>query len=185
MKSRTTISSVINEYLQIILIFLMVFTIVYLFIGQLFEVTGDSMFPTFKDKEQIIAEKISVNFTHLKRGDIIIFKNPYEGNKLLIKRVIALPEETFQIKETHVLINNNQLSEPYLNEDVATFGKASLKEEVEYKVPSGSYIVLGDNREQSTDSREWGYVKSENIVGKVALVYYPLKNLRIIQNTGY
>jgi len=163
----------------------MVFTIVYMFIGQLYEVTGDSMLPTFKDKEQVIAEKISVNFTQLERGDIIIFKNPYEGNKLLIKRIIALPEESFQIKEARVLINNSLLPEPYLAENIVTFGKTFIKEEVGYKVPSDSYIVLGDNREQSTDSREWGYVKSENIVGKVAIVYYPLKNLRIIQNTGY
>ena len=185
MKSRTTVSSVIKEYLQIVIIFFMVFTIVYLFIGQLFEVTGDSMFPTFRDKEQVIAEKISVNFTNLERGDIIIFKNQYEGNKLLIKRVVALPGERFQIRDGNVYINGELLPEPYLEPDTRTYGQKILEQDFEYTVPLKSYVALGDNREQSTDSREWGYVKSENIVGKVAIVYFPLKNLRIIQNTGY
>ena len=182
MTTRDSVSKVIKEYFQIILLFAVVFIVVYIFIGQLYEVTGDSMLPTLKNQEQVIAEKISVNFTNLERGDIIIFKNPYEGNKLLIKRIIALPGERFQIRDGDVYINGEILPEPYLESGIRTYGQKILEQDFEYTVPLKSYVALGDNRENSTDSREWGYIKYENIVGKTVLVYCPVKNIRLIEN---
>lgn len=139
------------------------------------------MLPSFVDKEQIIAEKLSVNLSNVERGDVIIFKNPYENNRLLIKRVIGLPEEKFQILDGFVYINGERIKEDYLAPDTATKGKRLLEEGPEYKIPEDSYVVLGDNRNESNDSREWGYIKTENIVGRTVLVYYPLKNFRFIK----
>ncbi len=172
---------VITEYFQIIFIFILVFGVVYFFVGQLFEVTGGSMLPNFHDKEQIIAEKLSVNLMNIERGDVIIFKNPHENNRLLIKRIIGLPEEKIQILEGLVYINGEKLNEDYLTPGTTTKGKRILEEGPEYKIPKDSYVVMGDNRNESNDSREWGYIKTENIVGRTVLVYYPLKNFRFIK----
>jgi signal peptidase I len=175
------VKKVIAEYFQIIFIFLIVFAIIYFFVGQLFEVVGNSMLPTFQDKEQLVAEKISINTSNMKRGDVIIFKNINENNRLLIKRIVGLPEESIRIQDGKVFINEEELSEDYLKDDTVTIGKRVLEEGLEYKIPEDSYVVMGDNREESNDSREWGYVKKENIVGKVVLVYYPLQNFRFIK----
>ncbi len=175
------VKKVIGEYFQIIFIFLIVFAIVYFFVGQLYEVVGNSMLPTFTDKEQLIAEKISVNINNIERGDIIIFKNMNENGRLLIKRIIGLPGDNLKIQDGDVYINANLLTEDYLSDDTVTNGKRILEEGPEYKIPQDSYVVMGDNREESNDSREWGYVKKENIVGRVVLVYYPLQNFRFVK----
>jgi len=185
MKKNPKLNEVIKGYFHVIFIFMFVFLATYFFVGQLFEVNGDSMLPNFTDKEQIIGEKLSVKFLNLERGDIIIFKSPQDNNKLLIKRIIGLPNEKFQIKDGYVNVNGDLLNEKYLEEDTYTTGMRILEDDFEYKIPSDSYVVLGDNREQSTDSREWGYVKTELIVGRAILVYYPITNIRFIKNVKY
>ncbi len=185
MKKHRPLLKAILESLQIIGIFSLVFLIIYLFVGQLLEVTGDSMYPNFHDKEQIIAEKMSVNVNSLKRGDIVIFKHPFEKDRLLIKRLIGLPEENLALKDGGIYINGEKLNEPYLSADVKTKGQRILEEGPEYKVPKNSYVVMGDNRTESTDSREWGYVKKELIVGKGILVYYPLNRIRFIKSVNF
>ena len=173
--------NVITDYFQIIFIFILVFGIIYFFVGQLFEVTGGSMLPNFHDKEQIIAEKLSVNLANIERGDVIIFKNPHENDRLLIKRIIGLPEEKIQLLDGFVYINGEKLEENYLIPGTETRGKRILEEGPEYKIPEDSYVVMGDNRNESNDSREWGYIKTENIIGRTVLVYYPLKDFRFIK----
>ena len=183
--SNKKIKTVIADYLLTLTIFALVFSVVYFFVGQLFEVTGESMVPNFQDKEQLLAEKISVNLSNLERGDVIIFKNPFENDRLLIKRIIGLPGEKFQISNGLVYINGEKLTENYLPEGTQTKGRRLLEEGPEYTIPANSFVVLGDNREKSTDSRDWGYVKNEMIVGRAVLVYYPIKNMRIVKRVNY
>ncbi|MFZ2664596.1 MAG: signal peptidase I [Patescibacteria group bacterium] len=170
---------IILDFFEITIICTAVFLIMYFFVGQLLEVTGDSMYPTFYDKEQIIAEKLSVKIKDLKRGEIIIFEHPSEEGRLLIKRLIGLPGETIKIKNGKVFINNTELEEPYLN-NVKTEGQNFLKDDIEYEIPENSYVMMGDNRLKSTDSREWGYVKKDLIVGRGVVVYYPLNRIRLV-----
>lgn len=153
----------------------------YFFVGQLLEVTGDSMYPTFYDKEQIIAEKLSIKVKDLKRGEILIFEHPFEKGRLLIKRLTGLPGETIRIRGGKVFINNVALEEPYLD-NITTEGQSFLKEGLEYKIPENAYVMMGDNRIKSTDSREWGFVKKDLIVGRGVLVYYPLNRIRLVRN---
>lgn len=185
MKSHIKLSEVIKEYFQVLLIFLIVSVIVYSFVGQLFEVTGDSMLPNYHGGEQLVAEKISINMTHINRGDVVIFKNTFENGRLLIKRVIGMPEEKFQLKNGYVYINDEKLNESYLSEGTLTYGLKKIENNVEYDIPQNSYVVLGDNRDKSTDSRQWGFVEKDSIVGKAIFIYYPFKNIRLIKGIDY
>ena len=176
-----SIFKIFFDFLEVVIISSIVFAFVYFFVGQLLRVSGDSMLPTFKDSEQIIAEKISIKFKDLERGEILIFNHPQNNKRLLIKRLIALPGETLILINGKVYINGSELSEPYLQPIIQTFGMKTIKDEVEYKVPEDSYILLGDNREQSADSREFGPVNKSLIVGRAFLVFYPIDSIRGIR----
>ena len=180
MPSKKWISEAALDFFETVFIGATVFVIVYLFVGQLLEVSGNSMYPTFKDREQIIAEKISIKYQDITRGEVVVFRNPREPAKLLIKRVIGLPGETIKVQNGFVFINGKQLDEPYLQPNVATAGKEVITEGVDYKIADESYVVMGDNRVESTDSRSFGAVTKDLIVGRGLLVYFPLKNFRII-----
>lgn len=168
------------DSIEVIIIGLTIFIVVYLFVGQLLEVTGESMYPTFLDKEQILAEKISLQFKPPERGEIVIFKHPEEQNKLLIKRIIGLPGETILVSEGMIYINGIPLDEPYLVDNVITVGNKSIQDGVEYKIPNYTYVLMGDNREKSSDSRVLGAVKEDLIIARAMYVYFPLQNARKI-----
>lgn len=170
------------DFLEIAIISATIFLLVYLFVGQLLEVTGDSMIPTLYDKEQVIAEKLSIRFSPIERGDIVIFKHPEQNNRLLIKRVIGLPFDNLKILNGHVYINGKMLDEPYLGKNTLTYPNKSISAGVEITVPEYSYILMGDNREKSSDSRSFGPIRQELVIGKAAVVYYPFKNFRMIEH---
>ena len=120
--------------------------------------------------DKLIALRTSYWFKDPKRGDIIIFKYPEDEREWYIKRVIALPGETVQVKDGKVYINGSSkpLSEPYIKEEpVEDFGP--------YTVPKNGYFVMGDNRNNSNDAREWDihYVSRDEILGKAWFRYYP------------
>ena len=140
------------------------------------------MSPNFHDKEQMLAEKLSTKFIELKRGEILIFKHPLELDRLLIKRVVGLPGETIRISNGLVYINDRVLDEPYLAPDTKTQQEQALQEGLEYKIPSDSYVVMGDNRPKSTDSREWGFLSKDLIVGRAVLVYYPTNRIKLVES---
>ena len=179
---RRSSANILLDFFEILFIVVAVFVVVYVFVGQLLEVTGESMLPNFEDKEQIIAEKISVKFRDLERGEIVIFRHPEQRDKLLIKRVVGLSGESFKLDEGYVYINGEKLGEDYIKEKAVTGSGSVIKENVEYKIASDSYIFLGDNREKSTDSRDWGAVSKDLIIGRGVLVYYPVEKIRLINN---
>lgn len=159
-----------------------IFVIIYFFLFRPFQVSGESMYSTFETREYILTNIIGQRFQEPKHGDVIVFKSPVDSNKDFIKRVIALPGDKLLLQEGNVYINNQRLAEPYLDTGVKTYGGATFKEKEEYKVPEGKYIVMGDNRMNSSDSREWGYLQRSNIIGTSVLVYWPLNHFRLIQN---
>lgn len=172
------------DFVEILMIVSAVFALVYVFIGQLLEVEGNSMYPTYLTKERIIAEKVSLKFKEIHRGEVIIFQQPLLSEKhLLIKRVVGLPGETFRISDGFVYINGEKLSEPYLSNNIVTNSRINdrIVENVDYKINENFYILLGDNREESTDSRYFGQVSKEFIVGRALLVYSPLNRIRIVE----
>jgi signal peptidase I len=178
-----TIYKLFIDLIEVALICAVVFFLVYLFIGQLLEVTGDSMFPNFHDKDQVLAERLSTKFVEVLRGEVVIFKHPQDPNKLLIKRVVGLPGEKIRLSNGLVYINDIALDEPYLALGVKTSQEQFFQEGIEYKIPSDSYVMLGDNRPKSTDSREWGYVSKDTIVGRAVLIYYPIQRIKLISRS--
>lgn len=172
------------DTMQTILLAASIFIIIYVFLFRPFQVSGESMFPTFKNKEYILTNLITLRFADLQRGDVIVFKAPTDNEKDFIKRVIGLPGDSVYLKEGFVYINGNKLNESsYLGSDIRTYGGSFLKEEEPVTVPQGKYLVIGDNRPFSSDSREWGFLKRNEIIGKSFFVYWPITTMRIVQNS--
>jgi signal peptidase I len=168
------------DFIEITLILVGVVMVSYLFLGQLLEVTGDSMDPTLQDKEQIIAEKISLLYKPLERGDIVIFRHPQETKRLIVKRIIGLPNEKIMIREGKVYINGERIEEEYIKNGHGTSAGTVINENIEYKIAGDAYVVMGDNREKSTDSREWGAITRELVIGRGFIVFRPISNFRFI-----
>ena len=135
-------------------------------------VDGFSMNPTLQNGEYILVNRLAYKTGEPDRGDIIVFS---QDGQDLIKRVIGLPGETVNISEGIVTINGQELQEPYIAQDPLYVG--------EWAVPEGYLFVLGDNRNDSRDSHQWGLLPVENIIGKSVLIYWPPPEWKIINHT--
>ncbi len=142
----------------------------------IYSVKGKSMEPTLHGNDRLIVKKIH-NIHTLKRFDIIVFKNKDDKSKLLIKRIIGLYGENIDIKDNIVFINGSKLSEPFLiNTSNIKANILKKKGEFSYKSLNG-FFLLGDNRNISRDSRTFGLISEDNIIGKAVLTYFPFKRL--------
>lgn len=147
------------------------------FIIQPFVVDGPSMEPNFYDKEAILVDKISWKLRTPARGEIVIFKAPPQPNEDYIKRIIGLPGETVTIENNKILINNKELSEVYLPAN-----GLSTDESYEKTLSASEYFVMGDNRPHSSDSRVWGAVPKQNLIGRAVVIVFPLDKIGAVQN---
>jgi signal peptidase I len=171
------------DTLQTILLAASIFLVIYIFFFRPFQVSGQSMFPTFKDKEYILTNLITLRFADPVKGDVIVFKAPVDKDKDFIKRVIGVGGDIVYLKEGFVYVNGKKLDESkYLASTVRTYGGAFLKEDQPFTVPQGDFLVMGDNRPFSSDSREWGLLKREAIIGKSFFVYWPVDKMRLVTN---
>jgi len=146
--------------------------IIITFIGQVTVVKGASMEDTLFNSERLICNKIVYRLTEPKHGDIVIFKPPIDQNHNYIKRVIAVEGDEIKIIDGIVYLNGEKLEEDYIEH-------RSFETMPEVTVPEDSYFVLGDNRINSSDSRFWGFVPEENIIGKASLVFWPITRARM------
>jgi signal peptidase I len=138
-------------------------------------VDGFSMLPTLQNGEYVLVSKLSYKLDTPQRGDIIVFGIPTDQEQDLIKRVIGLPGETVSIRQNIVFINGIQLEEPYIAQAPVYSG--------EWTVPEGNLFVLGDNRNDSKDSHQWGMLPVENIIGKALIIYWPPPEWKLINHT--
>ena len=159
-----------------------VFFFITYFFFRPFQVSGNSMYSNYKDKEYIITNLISLRFSNPTHGDVIVFKSPSGQNKDFIKRIIAIQGDEIFIENGKVYLNGNLLKEEYLDPGMQTFGGAFLQEGIKKTVPNGYFFVMGDNRNDSSDSRTWGFVTRKNIKGISFFVYWPLNEVQIIKN---
>lgn len=168
---------------QTLLLAASVFLVIYIFLARPFQVTGASMDPTYKNGEYVLTNLIGMRIGLPKHGDVIVFKAPIDDEKDFIKRVIGIPGDRVMLKEGFVYRNGEKLDESsYLGPDVRTYGGGFLQEGEEIVVPAAFYFVLGDNRPFSSDSRGWGFLTRENIIGSSLFVYWPPQNMRLIKN---
>lgn len=147
------------------------------FIYQPVKVEGTSMMPALTDQERIFINKFTYRFGlgDVSRGDTVVFWYPQDVSKSYIKRVIGVPGDRIRIDAGQVYVNGAALSETYVPADERDY--SSWRDGQEQIVPDGRYFVLGDHRNQSSDSRMWGYVPRENIYGKAVFVYWPLEKM--------
>ncbi|OGC50215.1 signal peptidase I [candidate division WWE3 bacterium RIFCSPHIGHO2_01_FULL_40_23] len=143
------------------------------------QIFGVSMEPALKNAERVLADKIFYKRGSLKRGDIVVFKSVEDNKSVFVKRVIGLPGESLMIKEDKINIFNDVnpqgfiLEEKYLKDSIKTYSGSFLEERKILKIPAEAYIVLGDNRFKSIDSREWGFLPEEKIIGKIIFRHWP------------
>ncbi len=147
------------------------------FIYQPVKVEGTSMMPTLTDQERIFINKFTYRFglSSVERGDTVVFWYPQDMSKSYIKRVIGIPGDRIRIDDGRVYVNGKELVESYIppeNRDDSTW-----RDGREVTVPANDYFVLGDHRNQSSDSRMWGWVPRRNIYGKAVFVYWPLDKM--------
>jgi signal peptidase I len=169
--------------LQTILLIAAVFLVLYIFVVQPHEVSGHSMDPTFNDHDFLLSNLLAVRFKDLKNGDIVVFKSPIEADKLYIKRIIGMPGDRVKVQDGKVYLNGAMLDEsPYLKSDVMTYGGASMQDGIEYVVPEGTVVVMGDNRPNSSDSRAWGFLDEQKLIGKSSIRMWPVNTFEFIHN---
>jgi signal peptidase I len=146
------------------------------YVVQAFKVQGTSMSPELRDGERILVNKFVYYFGEIERGDVVVFWYPEDPELSFIKRVVALPGETVEIRSGEVLINGRVIEEPYVlgsNEDHRDYAA--------HEVRSGHFFVLGDNRKGSNDSRSWGQVPKRYIYGKAFLRIWPLREVGVVR----
>ncbi len=178
------------DLIETIAISLSIFLVVYLFLMQPHQVNGQSMVPNFQNGEHVMTDKITYKMRDPLRGEIVVFHAPpaagcAEGTGCdFIKRIIAIPGDTIAVKDNAIWVNGEKLPEPYIPVDFEILaGRATLNQEI--YLGSTEYFVVGDNRPHSSDSRSWGAITKDDIVGRVFLRYWPPKEISLIQKADY
>lgn len=142
-----------------------------------YKIPTGSMRPTLLEGDRIFVDKITYRFRPPERGEIVVFKYPIDPKKDFVKRLIAFGGEEVEIRNGSVLVNGKALQEPaqipnhyYYNRNDWPYAKEGQV----FKVPNGSFFVLGDNSAQSSDSRNWGFVPRKYLIGKAFLIWWPI-----------
>lgn len=179
-----SIGKFIMSFLETVVVALVISIVLYIFVMTPHEVVGNSMHPTYKNGEYLMANKVTYQIKEPQRGDVIIFK--YSDTQDFIKRIVGLPGDTVMLKDGQLYINDILLNESnYLNNTIYTNGGDFLKEGESKVIPEGHYFVCGDNRPHSSDSRTFGPIEETAIKGKAWIVYFPFSEFRIVQHEDY
>jgi signal peptidase I len=199
------------DVLEVIVFAVGIFFFIYLLIMRPHRIEGQSMMPNFPDSEYLLTERVSYYIHGPKRGDVVVFVPPPISANIgqvtcgnappvsaptldeYVKRVIGLPGEKIKVKDGHIYINGKLLNEPYLKDTVVTSSGPFLCEDQEYSIPNGEYMVFGDNRPNSSDSRYWGPIPlnpspntdREGINGRAWIIYWPPKLAGVVKKPNY
>ena len=167
----TLLGSALKEIALFLLLAVIIVLPVRLFVAQPFVVEGESMYPTFDTADYLIVDQLTYHFEEPKRGDVIVFRYPNDPDVFYIKRIIGLPGETVQITRGDVVITKADgsqitLDESYIVEEDATYSGST-------NIGPDQYFVMGDNRPKSSDSRVWGVLPEEDIMGRAFVRLLP------------
>jgi signal peptidase I len=174
---KARVKSELREWVEAILIALVMALVIRAFVVQAFKIPSGSMYPTLKIGDRLFVNKFIYRFRDPQRWDIIVFKYPEDPSKDFIKRLVGLSGETVEIRNGAVFVNGVKQSPPkeiannvYYNTDEGDYGAINQK----VVVPPDHYFVLGDNSGNSRDSRMWGFVSRKKLVGKAFVRWWPL-----------
>ena len=185
------------EIVETLVLTLVIYLVIHNFVAQPFEVEQESMMPTVNPGEYVLIDKISPRFSDYQRGDIVVFQPPEgygQGGVPFIKRVIGLPGDTISLENGRVFVQQPggsplRIDEPYLVRSIGGGVTPTTPKDAEgtssWTVPDGAYFVMGDNRPNSQDSRFFGVVDRELIVGRAWLRYFPLDRLGFVEHPTY
>lgn len=185
-----SLSSFFLDMIETIVIGLSIFLVVYLFFMQPHQVNGQSMVPNFQSGEYVLTDKVSYKMGDPEQGDVVVFHAPEaahcpEGTGCdFIKRVLAVPGDTVEVKENAIWVNGEKLDEPYIPDDFEILPGMFTKDRV-VSLNDDEYFVSGDNRPYSSDSRAWGPISKNDIVGKAFFRYWPLSVMGMIETYSY
>jgi len=172
----------ILEPVKIVFFALLIVIPIRYFLFQPFIVRGASMEPSFQEADYLIVDQISYRFREPKRGEVIVFRYPNDPQKMHIKRIIGLPGEEVVIDGENIYIIMEDEREPLVEEYIPRARELGSEE---IKLREDEYFVMGDNRTSSVDSRTWGSLPEENIIGRVIIQVSPFETLRWVGAPEY
>jgi signal peptidase I len=146
------------------------------FVTARIRVEGTSMEPSLHDGEFVVVNRLAYRWAMPTRGDIVVFRYPLNPERRFIKRIIGLPGDQILIGDGRVWVNGQPLEEPYI--------AAAPRYTGEYTVGAGEVFVLGDNRNNSSDSQNWGMLPLRDIIGRAILVYWPVTEAGVIKHAS-
>lgn len=167
--------SALLEIMESVAIAVLLAVVIRLFLFEPFIIPSESMYPTLQINDRIMVNKLSYHLGDPSRGDVIVFKYPMDPSRDFVKRLIAVGGETIEIRDNVLYINGAPLSEGYLPPDLVMKGDYGP-----VKVPEGTFFMMGDNRNSSDDSRSWGMMPEENIIGKAVFIYWPYNRIGLL-----
>ena len=192
-QNQTANKSAAREWIESILIAFVLAMFIRTFFVQAFKIPSGSMHPTLMEGDRLLVNKLNYGpripltkyrlpgFSEPHRGDVIVFIYPEDPTRDFIKRLIALGGDTVEIKDGRIYVNDRVLDLPVIKNiyyyNRGQYGEANEK----IHVPEGDYFVLGDNSGSSHDSRYWGFVPKNVIIGKAEFIYWPLNRIRVIR----
>ena len=186
-----SIGSFFLDIIETVVIALSIFLIVYLFVASPHQVDGQSMEPNFHSGEYVLSDKVSYRVGQVKRGDVVVFHAPEtarcpKGTGCdFIKRILGLPGESIQVYDNKVWVNGQALDEPYIPTTFRTLPREATQNRTVVSLGPDEYFAVGDNREHSSDSREWGPITKGEIVGKAFIRYWPPQAAGVIPHASY
>jgi signal peptidase I len=174
----TKVWAVLREIVETVLLAAIIWLAVN-FATARYVVDGQSMEPNLHTGQFLIVSRLAYRFGSPQRGDIIVFDYPGNPSDDYVKRIIGLPGDIVRIENNQVFLNDNLLAEPYLPPEDITTGQGR------WVVPEGNYFVMGDNRAHSSDSRAWGMLAKDKIIGKAWISYWPPETWGFIPHFDY
>lgn len=164
-------SGAVREVLQTLILAVVLYFLIDLVVARV-RVENISMLPTLQPGEFVLVNKMAYEMGDFERGDIVVFH--YSPEEDYIKRVIGLPGDEVTVGNGQVVVNGQLLDEPYISAPPQYTGT--------WNVPDGSLFVLGDNRNQSSDSHRWGFIEEDSVIGKALVVYWPIDEVKILSH---
>ncbi len=175
-RPRLSTVALLREIIETVILTVIIYAVVNFATGR-FKVEGSSMEPSVHPGQYVLVDKVSYRLGQPQRGDVVVFNYPLATDRDFIKRIIGLPGETVSVANGVVQVNDHALKEPYIAAPPLTGGTWTLSPD--------QYFVMGDNRNNSSDSRSWGPLDRKYLIGKAVLVYWPPVNWGLVPHYTY